>query len=53
MWCQLKNHAAKQECHFKWREVGIHLGFLPGKLDNTELDLVYHKVHQLAGLEQC
>ncbi len=25
---QLKNHAAK------WREIGIHLGFLPGELDN-------------------
>ena len=26
---QLKNHAA-----IKWREIGIHLGFLPGELDN-------------------
>ena len=27
---QLKNHAAK------WREIGIHLGFLPGELRNIE-----------------
>ena len=26
--CQLKKHAAK------WREIGIHLGFLPGELAN-------------------
>ena len=28
--CQLKNHSAK------WREIGIHLGFLPGELNNIE-----------------
>jgi hypothetical protein len=27
---QLKNHAVK------WREIGIHLGFLPGELSNIE-----------------
>ena len=27
---QFKTHAAK------WREIGIHLGFLPGELDNIE-----------------
>ena len=31
MLCQLKKHAAK------WRELGIHLGFLPGELDNIEV----------------
>ena len=27
---QLKKHAAK------WREIGMHLGFIPGELDNIE-----------------
>ena len=28
--CQLKKHASK------WREIGIHMGYLPGELDNIE-----------------